>query len=452
MSNMDLQAKQNQKQLQQISPAFLQSLQVLQMDNLELTDYINKIAVENPVLETAPADLSSKFEEISSIKWISRYPYFRQSMSDDVDSKKYMESLSAKTDTTTLQEYLLEQIDPDVLSSSFIRVIRVIIYELNDNGHFEESPEAYAQRYSFNEAAVRDAISYIQQLEPAGVGARNLSEQLSLQLQRQNINGLPRKIAEDHLEDMAQGLFNKIAKATKASREEIQDACDTIRSLNPRPCAGYSKRESASHITPDVIINVKNGAIDIIDLSAGRPTVYLNEFYYNMLKSSTDPEVVSYLKEKVAQVQKLINDINSRTSTILKCAEAIAAKQQKFFMTDSNDLFPMTYDDIAYDLGVYESTISRIVNSKHLLCSKGIFPFKHFFSKGLTNLAGSDVSNKSIKYAVAELVKKEDKQNPLSDQEIADILSKRGILVARRTVAKYRTELNIPSTRSRRRV
>ena len=130
---------------------------------------------------------------------------------------------------------------------------------------------------------------------------------------------------------MAHGLFNKIAKATKASREEIQNACDNIRSLNPRPCAKYSKRETASHITPDIIINIKNGSVDIIDLSAGRPSVHLNDFYIDMLKSSSDPEVVSYLKEKAAQAQKLINDINSRASTILNCAGIIAAKQKNFF-------------------------------------------------------------------------------------------------------------------------
>ena len=420
---MDLQTKLNQKQQQNISPAFLQSLQVLQMDNLELSEYINRIAIENPVLETSPPDLSSKFEEISSIKWISRYPYFRQSMSEDIDSKKYIESLSAKTDNTTLQEYLTEQIDTAALSTSLKRVISVIVYELNNNGYFEESPDVYAQRYSFDEKEVIRAISYIQRLEPAGVGARSLSEQLSLQLQRRNLNGLERTIVENYLEDMAHGLFNKIAKATKASREEIQNACDNIRSLNPRPCAKYSKRETASHITPDIIINIKNGSVDIIDLSAGRPSVHLNDFYIDMLKSSSDPEVVSYLKEKAAQAQKLIND-----------------------------LLPMTYDDIAYELDVYESTVSRIVNSKYLLCSKGLFPFKYFFTKGLTSLDGSDISNKSVKYAVAELIKKEDRQNPLSDQEIADILSKRGILVARRTVAKYRAELNIPSTRARKRI
>ena len=449
---MDLQTKLNQKQQQNISPAFLQSLQVLQMDNLELSEYINRIAIENPVLETSPPDLSSKFEEISSIKWISRYPYFRQSMSEDTDSKKYIESLSAKTDNTTLQEYLTEQIDTAALSTSLKRVISVIVYELNNNGYFEESPDVYAQRYSFDEKEVIRAISYIQRLEPAGVGARSLSEQLSLQLQRRNLNGLERTIVENYLEDMAHGLFNKIAKATKASREEIQNACDNIRSLNPRPCAKYSKRETASHITPDIIINIKNGSVDIIDLSAGRPSVHLNDFYIDMLKSSSDPEVVSYLKEKAAQAQKLINDINSRASTILKCAGNIAAKQKNFFLTESNDLLPMTYDDIAYELDVYESTVSRIVNSKYLLCSKGLFPFKYFFTKGLTSLDGSDISNKSVKYAVAELIKKEDRQNPLSDQEIADILSKRGILVARRTVAKYRTELNIPSTRARKRI
>ena len=162
--------------------------------------------------------------------------------------------------------------------------------------------------------------------------------------------------------------------------------------------------------------------------------------------------MTAYLKEKLSQAQKLINDIESRTSTMIRCVERITEKQRPFFTTESNDLCPMTYDDIAHDLGVYESTISRIVNNKYLLCSKGLFSLKYFFSTAISNVSGSDVSNKSVKSYIAELIKSEDKTSPLSDQDIVSVLRGKGIIVARRTVAKYRDELNIPSTRGRKRI
>ncbi len=448
---MQLKNSLSQKQLMQVSPAFLQSLKVLQMGTLELTDYVNNTVIENPLLETSFPDIDARFEEINAIKWISRYSYFRAFSSEHVDSKQYMESLSLKV-KDTLQEHLMEQINPEMISHSLEQTLKVIIYELNDNGYFEESDAAYAARYSFPEKTVHDAVSLIQQLDPPGVGAHNLAEQLSLQLRRFGKSKLAITIAEDHLDDMARGLFNKISKATGASRASLQMACDEIRSMDPRPCASFSRHESATRVSPDVIVDVEDGVFKIIDLTNGRPELHLNSYYCQMLESSTAPEVTAYLKEKLTQAQKLINDIESRTSAMIRCVKCITEKQRPFFTTESNDLFPMTYDNIAQELGVYESTVSRIVNSKYLLCSKGLFPLKYFFSTAITNVSGSDVSNKSVKSFISDLVDSEDKRSPLSDQDIADMLREKGIVVARRTVAKYREELNIPSTRGRKRL
>ena len=210
---MKIKTSQSQKQLQKLSPAFIQSQKILQMGNIELSAHINEAVIENPVIDVEQSEADEKYEEISTIKWLSRYPYYRSIVGSDINSKKYMESFADETEIT-LQEHLLDQIRPGQFSKKFETVIKVMVYELDDNGHFGELPQAYASRYSFSEESVRKAIMFIQTLEPAGVGAGSVSEQLVLQLKRKGADELSVEIAEHHLNDMAQGLFNKISKET----------------------------------------------------------------------------------------------------------------------------------------------------------------------------------------------------------------------------------------------
>ena len=447
---MDIKINQSQKLMQHISPEYLQTLNILQMSSIELTEYINSAIIENPVLDMdSSGSLSVTSDLLASVSWLSKYPMLRSSFSDDTDGKKYMESLPSKSHET-LQTYLLEQIRPGALPSEIEEAVRIIVYELNNNGYLEEAPEEYAARYNLPVKTAVTAVSFIKTLEPAGVGARNLSEQLTLQLERAGSYPLSRTIVQAHLSDMANGNFNKISKNTGASREDILEACEVIRALDPRPCAAFGRYESAIHMTPDVIIDTENDRLKVIDLKNTGPAVCLNTFYCQMLETSSDPALTDYLNKKISAAMKLISDIENRQSSIVSCAKSIAERQQKFFFTDSNDLAPLKYSDIAADTGVYESTVSRIVRRKYILCSKGLFSFKHFFSKSITNTSGEDISVQRIKASIAKIIKSEDQKAPLSDQAIADRLKEQSIIVARRTVAKYREELGIPSTKIRR--
>ena len=296
---------------------------------------------------------------------------------------------------------------------------------------------------------VEQALAVVQSLEPAGVGARNLSECLVLQLQRRHEDsGLAIAIARDHLEALSKNRYGLIAKALGVTQEEVYAACEVIRSLNPRPGSGFAARENLTYINPDIFVVNFPDHFEILTNDYFFPSLNVSSYYCRMLKDSEDSEVKEYLMGKVRQAKWVVRSIEQRRSTLLQCAEHILELQEDFFRHGPGHLKPMSLADIAQRVGVHESTVSRTVKDKYIQCASGVYPLSYFFSRGLKGSADA-ASPDAAKALLKKLIAGEDKKKPFSDQKLCELMSREGCELSRRTVAKYRDELGIPSTTGR---
>ena len=279
------------------------------------------------------------------------------------------------------------------------------------------------------------------------MGARTLQQCLKLQLLRRGEHGLALTIVKHHLEDMAKNHYHQIARATGASREEIQHACRLIRSLDPKPGAAFAPREVSSYVNPDLIVWEENGTLDVAFLERNSPMIHISPYYRDLLHSSKDTQVKTYLHEKLRQADWVIQNIEQRKNTVLRCARCIVQRQEAFFLRGKDHLSPLTQAEVATALELHESTISRAIRDKYIQCSWGTFPMSFFFSRAL---AGQEnVSTSRVKSILRDLIAEEDKAKPLSDQKLCDMLTAQGLTVSRRTVAKYRDEMGLPSAPGR---
>ena len=295
------------------------------------------------------------------------------------------------------------------------------------------------------------ALEVLQSLEPAGVAARDLSECLRLQLLRlRPVDKLALTIATDHLDALAKHHYGYIARQLGADQEAVERSCRLIRTLNPRPASGFESPEHVVYITPDVIATVRGGRLELVVNDRIVPVLGISAYYIRMLKAGDAPEVREYLTEKVRQAKYLLQAVEQRKSTLLACARCIAEIQQDFFRKGAGSLVPMSLQDVARRVGIHESTVSRAVGNKYLQCPSGLYPFRVFFSRGLGGETGGKASPDAAKALLKELIQQEDKARPLSDQKLCGCMAARGCAISRRTVAKYRGELQIPGMSQRR--
>ncbi|HJV47191.1 MAG TPA: RNA polymerase factor sigma-54, partial [Bacillota bacterium] len=296
---------------------------------------------------------------------------------------------------------------------------------------------------------VQQALFVVQGLEPRGVGARNLRECLTIQLEYQGLkDSLSFQIVEEHLPDLAEGKINRIASALGVSTRQVQEAIDQIRTLDPRPGARYH-REEVRYIVPDVTVEQIEGNYIVIVNDAVTPRLSISRFYERLL--TEENEAKKYIHEKMNSAQWLIRSIEQRRMTLYRVTEAIVDEQCEFFNQGIDRLKPMTLKEIADIVGLHESTISRATNNKYVQTPRGTFELKYFFSSGLSTSSGDAASSESVKKKIKQLIAQEDRKKPLSDQQLSDILNKQGICISRRTVAKYREEIGILSSAKRKR-
>ena len=450
------------KQTQTLSPQMMQSMEILQMGSQELLEYIQDQVQENPVLEMEEkygkgddtAVLQRKLEWLESTDAQNRYYHQQDTEDDEKDPISNYGTVDEREENLYL--YVLSQLEVMDLEPELLPVGHFLVESLNQNGWLDESVEDLAEELGKPVEEVEKALAAVQSLEPAGVGARNLSECLVLQLQRRHEDSeLAIRIARDYLDPLSKSRYGLIAKSLGVCQEEVRTACDLIRTLNPRPGGGFAARENLVYINPDLFVVNFPDHFELLTNDYFFPDLNISGYYCRMLKSTEDNEVKDYLMGKVRQAKWVVHSIEQRRSTLLRCAECILELQEEFFRRGPGHLKPMCLADIAQKVGVHESTVSRTVRDKYLQCASGVYPLSYFFSRSLGAPAarpGTEENASSPDFAKAllnKLIGGEDKHKPLSDQKLCERMAREGCELSRRTVAKYRDELGIPSTTGR---
>ena len=450
------------KQTQTLSPQMMQSMEILQMGSQELLEYIQDQVQENPVLEMEEkygkgddtAVLQRKLEWLESTDAQNRYYHQQDTEDDEKDPISNYGTVDEREENLYL--YVLSQLEVMDLEPELLPVGRFLVESLNQNGWLDESVEDLAEELGKPVEEVEKALAAVQSLEPAGVGARNLSECLVLQLQRRHEDSeLAIRIARDYLDPLSKSRYGLIAKSLGVCQEEVRTACDLIRTLNPRPGGGFAARENLVYINPDLFVVNFPDHFELLTNDYFFPDLNISGYYCRMLKSTEDNEVKDYLMGKVRQAKWVVHSIEQRRSTLLRCAECILELQEEFFRRGPGHLKPMCLADIAQKVGVHESTVSRTVRDKYLQCASGVYNLSYFFSRSLGAPAarpGTEENASSPDFAKAllkKLIGGEDKHKPLSDQKLCERMAREGCELSRRTVAKYRDELGIPSTTGR---
>ena len=442
---LSMSLKQNQK----LSPQMVQSMNILQMSALELREYVENLLMENPALEIeSEINQEERSNLLNKVNWLIANDrqnkwYYHEDANDLVE-------LMTTPEEESLYEHLKAQLDMKLLSKNISIAVDCVLTGLNDRGYLEETVEELAFRCGQSVGPIKYAEELVRGLEPAGVACRTLAECLAVQLNRIGETGLALTIVRDHLEDIAKDRYNRISRETGCSRQEIQEAYKLIRTLNPCPSAPFASREMPGYIIPDLFVVEVDGELVISANDGYSPSLMVSSYYGKLLKETDEKEVRDYLSDKVRQANWVIKSIEQRQNTLLTCARIIVEKQRRFFRDCAGCLEPLSLADVAIEAGIHESTVSLAVKYKYIQCNRGVFALGDFFSRGGFSNNGEEVSTERVKQAVRELITREDKKHPLSDQKISELLAERKIILSRRTVAKYRDEMGIASTTGRR--
>jgi len=448
-----------------LSPQVYQGLSILAMPIADLQQLIEVEMLENPVLEVDESEnessedderLDEREDERSWDEWLEMYEDL-----DTVDQSAPRDPNAESSNTEeyvggvqSFDDYLLDQLGLLSIDENVARAARLVVGSLDDDGFFTGSLDEVASLAGVSALEARAALNAVQQLDPPGVGARDLAEALCLQMEFLGIEepNLTRIISE-HLDDVAANHFRKIARALRIDEDEVRRLVDTLRVLNPRPAGAFSPGPSPGYIVPDVTIRRFDEDWLITSNNEALPTLRVSPRYRSMLKSGStaDDETRRYLKDKIRSAESFIKNVDRRKDTVTRITQIIMEVQSEFFDDGRGLLRPLRLEDVAVELGVHLSTVSRGVTGKYMATPYGLFELKHFFSGGYRTTTGTDVAATSIKQRLRELVRDEDAAKPLSDQRLAELLSEEGVTVARRTVAKYREELRIEPSWARRR-
>ena len=467
-----------------LTPQLQQSIRLLQLSTLELHQELEQLLTENPLLErlddpldrsvrlladgaigpaaptatpaegpanenTPPADAAPAEPEQYEGEGISESDSDwsdagRSKAPDDEDSRPQLEASHR-----SLREHLMEQMRVTVLEPRDRALMELIIDALDENGYLEESLEEIHARLpeelDIEIEELQTSLTLLQSFDPIGVGARNASECLSLQIKR--MPGVPlvtRRMAlcivEKHLAWFAQRDFNKLKKSLDCDDEDLREAQAVIRRCNPHPGAAFSS-DASDYVVPDVVVKKgRNGWVVTLNNDV-MPRLRVNALYASLLKQGKGE---SQMNAQLQEAKWLIKNMRQRFDTILRVAQAIVERQKNFFSHGAVAMRPLVLREIADTLGLHESTISRVTTQKYMLTPHGMFELKYFFGSHVATEAGGEASSTAIRALIVQFTGAEDPKNPLSDSKIADMLGEQGMVIARRTVAKYREALKIP--------
>lgn len=466
----DLTIEQTQKLT--MTPELIQAIQILQFNTQELDEFVQDELMQNPVLEfdktyddknqdevskseemdvkaceQADIDLREKVKEAE----YDDISYKQWEYSKDKDDEYSYEQFVSKDET--LEDSLLLQLTFSSLKGQDLKIGRYLVEAIDDNGYLTVTTEEVAKVFQVDVDKVEEILDVIQTFEPAGVGARDLKECLIIQLAARGLlEDTVEYIILHHLEDLGENKLNKVARTLGLPIAQVQMVYDLIRSLEPKPGRSFSSGSNVKYITPDVTVEKIDGEYQVITNEYSAPRLMVSPYYSNLASTAVDDaELNKYLNEKYNAAIWLIKSIEQRKHTIFNVVDAVIRHQKDFFDYGPKYLKTLTLKQVAEDLGIHESTVSRAINGKYMQTPRGVFEIKYFFSSGVTGSDGEGVSSNSIKSMIKEIINGEDPKNPYSDQDMVKLLSDRGIEISRRTVAKYREGLNIPSSSKRRR-
>ena len=448
-----------QSQVQRLSQQQLQSVELLQMSAQELESYLRELSQENPVVEleeqpSAPVQTSTREDELlRRLRWLEDNDH-QNRYYQHVDEEE-LDPLARASGTGGLEEtlvrFLSRQLDRMELEEGLDRLVRYLAACLDESGYLRFSLEELSGQTGASPDRMKEALALLQSLEPAGVGAADLSQCLELQLLRIGEEGPALAIVRDHLEALAKRHYRAIAAALGITQEQVRQAEGVIRELEPRPGAIFDQPEQVAYIQPDVFVTEEEGRFVARTWGGERPPFRISAYYRDLLAQSGEREVREYLTGKLRQAEGVLWAIGQREHTLLRCAQSIAQHQQDFFRFGPQALAPLRMADVARELEIHESTVSRTIREKYLQCTRGVYPMSYFFSRSATADQSGAVGGTAARALLKQLLDQEDKSCPLSDQKLCEGMERQGCPISRRTVAKYREEMNIPGASGRKR-
>lgn len=468
-----LRQSMNLSQTLRMTPQLQQAIKLLQLSRMELETQVRKELEENPILEETQdlkeEDLQRTKEAASEVEGTSADNNDDQNpqKADEFDWDNYLENQykppqqgqsgneeimnyeNVITTTQSLHDYLYWQAKMFGFADDELLIADILINYIDDDGYITTPLSEIAENENVSVQDLEDVIIFIHEFDPPGVGARDLKECLLVQAKQleEDTNDLVYLI-NNHLKDLEKKNFDNIAKAMGRDISEIAEICKIIYSMDPKPGRVYAPADT-HYVTPDVYV-YKVGDDYMVNLNEeGLPRLKISNFYRNMLKGvDKNVKTNEYIQEKLRSAVWLIKSIHQRQRTIFKVTESIVKHQRDFLDKGAGFIKPMVLRDIANDIGMHESTVSRVTTAKYVHTPQGIFELKYFFNSGIGTTDGDSLASESVKLKIKELIAKEDHKDPYSDQKIVELLKVDGIVIARRTVAKYRDILKIqPSSR-----
>ncbi len=482
---MALEIKQSLKLTQQLimTPQLQQAIKLLQLSRLELLTAINQEIETNPVLEESLADEEQEPEawEGASEELTSEIPAgdsapteltVESQVREDFDWESYLEDKSPpsirqeredrdspsienlSSSGPSLKSHLLWQLQMAPLTDEekFIGVL--IIGNIDEDGYLQTTVEELAKEFQIPDSVVEQTLKKIQEFEPVGVGARNLQECLLIQVEVKRLTDpLIRPIIEHHLKNLENRNYTAIAKEFKVSLEEVAQAVETISQLEPKPGRSFDSMETR-YVNPDIYIYKMGDDYEVSLNEDGLPKLRINSYYRDALSgnAAVSEETKNYIQNRLKSAIWFIKSIHQRQKTIYRVSKSIVNFQKDFLDHGISQLKPLTLRQVAEDVQMHESTVSRVTTNKYMYTPQGVFELKFFFNSGISRTHGDQVASESVKDKIKQLVLSEDTQNPYSDQDIVNLLKQANIVIARRTVAKYREMLGLLSSSKRKRV
>ncbi len=493
-----LHLSQRLSQQQILAPQLQQSLAFLQAPTLELRALVTQELEQNPILEEVPEieieterkreegaddtstqldpteppedvsfdparektdnepvdDFQAEFEKLTQLdeEWRDHFAQTRvpnRASQEDEEKRQFM--MDSIVQETSLQEFLLEQLRTSEIAEDLISIAEMLIGNIDDYGYLQSTVDELSFSTNIPVERISEALDTVQGFHPPGVGARSLKECLRLQLERAERTQSPEyRIITERFDALGKKRFPEIARHLGVTVEEAQAAAERIKHLDPRPGRAFVP-DNNQYVVPEVFVTPGDEGYVVTTGQEHIPRLRISNHYKDIMSDPhADESVKEYVRDKIRAGKFIIKSIHQRQDTLAKIAQEIVARQEGFLRNGLTDLKPMTMQDIAEVVGVHETTVSRAVSGKYMQCPQGVFDMKFFFTSGVATADGSNLSNTSVKGMINELVKNEPSNAPYSDEKLVTLLKEKGVKVARRTIAKYRSELNILPSNLRR--
>lgn len=452
--NFDLNLVQSQKLI--LTPQVKQALEILRMNGQELIEYVEEQLEINPALEVDDENEFTGQEEYSSENeeddWEEALDSVRIKGTQEQDNFKEISDFTVDKSSVrlSLKEHLRFQLNTSELSEKMRLVGEYIIDNIDENGYLTTGLSEIASFLNIPVKETAKVLEVLQTFDPPGISARSLKECLLIQMdQMDNVDDIVYRVVEDYLDDLAENKIAAVAKGTGLSVGKVSEIFEFIKTLEPKPGREFYSDDDIKYIIPDCMVKKIKNKFEVLINEETLPMLNISSYYRKVVNEDINIEAKKFIQSRIDSGSWLIKCIEQRKNTIRKIVEVIVEKQSDFFEKGKNYIKPLTMKEVAGVVGMHESTVSRTVNSKYLQCSWGVFELRYFFTARISSSSGKEISNDNIKEKLKKIIKLEDKKAPLNDSQITELLKQEGIEISRRTIAKYRAEIGIPTVSKR---